>query len=71
MRGGRKPVSGWGRALLLPLVLSGCVSKPAPQVALADVPPALQGTALEQAVTLLPLGGPLQSENAELSGLAW
>jgi hypothetical protein len=52
-------------------VLAGCASKRAQQVPLADVPPALQGTAPEQAVTLLPLGGPLQSENAELSGLAW
>jgi hypothetical protein len=71
MRGEKRPVSWRVRALLLPLVLAGCASKPAQQVPLADVPPALQGTAPEQAVTLLPLGGPLQSENAELSGLAW
>ncbi|AKJ01797.1 hypothetical protein ATI61_103512 [Archangium gephyra] len=71
MRREKRPVSGGIRALLLPLVLAGCASKPAQQVPLADVPPPLQGTAPEQAVTLLPLGGPLQSENAELSGLAW
>jgi hypothetical protein len=51
--------------------MAGCTSSSAQQVPLADVPPALRGTAPEQAVTLLPLGGPLQSENAELSGLAW
>ncbi|KFA91880.1 hypothetical protein Q664_19140 [Archangium violaceum Cb vi76] len=59
------------RALLLPLVLTGCASTLAQKVPLADVPPELQGTAPEQAVTLLPLGGALRSENAELSGLAW
>jgi hypothetical protein len=71
MRGEKRPVRWRDRALLLPLVLTGCASKWAQPVALGDVPPALQGTAPEQAVTLLPLGGPLQSENAELSGLAW
>lgn len=71
MRGEMRPVRWRVRALLLPLVLAGCASKLAPRVPLADVPPALQGTEPEQAVTLLPLGGPLQSENAELSGLAW
>jgi hypothetical protein len=35
------------------------------------VPRELRGTAPEQAVTLLPLGGPLQKDSAELSGLAW
>ncbi|OJT20956.1 hypothetical protein BO221_29120 [Archangium sp. Cb G35] len=59
------------RTLLLPLLLTGCASTPAQKVPLADVPPELQGTAPEQAVTLLPLGGALGSENAELSGLAW
>jgi len=71
MRGEERPVRWRVRALLLPLVVAGCASKPAQQLPLADVPPALQGTAPEQAVTLLPLGGPLQDENAELSGLAW
>ncbi|HEX5754219.1 MAG TPA: hypothetical protein VFZ09_49005 [Archangium sp.] len=68
MRGDNRRVGWRVRALLLPLVLAGCASKQAPA---ANVPLALQGTAPEQAVTLLPLGGPLQSENAELSGLAW
>ncbi len=71
MRGEKSPVMRWVRALLLPLGLAGCTSNSAQQGPLSDVPPALRGTAPEQAVILLPLGGPLQSENAELSGLAW
>ncbi|MDY7226680.1 hypothetical protein [Hyalangium rubrum] len=59
------------RAILLPLGLAGCSSKSSQQVPLAEVPPALRGTAPEGAVTLLPLGGPLQSDRAELSGLTW
>lgn len=61
------------RALVLPwvLVLAGCASCASQPAALANVPPELRGKAPEQPVTLLPLGGPLQSENAELSGLAW
>lgn len=70
MWGDEKPVGWRARALLLPLVLAGCASNPAGRVP-ADVPTELQGTAPEQAVTLLPLGGALRSENAELSGLAW
>ena len=71
MRGEESPVKWLVRALLLPLGLAGCASNCAQQAPLPDVPPALRGTAPEQAVTLLPLSGPLQSENAELSGLAW
>ncbi|HEX8701495.1 MAG TPA: hypothetical protein VF815_21890 [Myxococcaceae bacterium] len=60
-----------GRAFLLTLGLAGCASNSSQQPQPSDVPPASRGTAPEQSVTLLPLGGPLQSENAELSGLAW
>jgi hypothetical protein len=56
---------------MLSLGLAGCASSSSQPVPLADVPPALRGKAPEQAVTLLPLSGPLQSDNAELSGLAW
>jgi hypothetical protein len=59
------------RVLVLSLGLAGCALNCAHPAPLADVPPTLRGTAPEQAVTLLPLGGALQSENAELSGLAW
>ncbi len=63
---------GWKvRALLLTLGLAGCSSNSAQQVPLTEVPLELRGTAPEQAVTLLPLGGPLQHRKAELSGLAW
>ncbi|WP_224371715.1 hypothetical protein [Hyalangium versicolor] len=58
-------------ALLVVLGLAGCTSSCSRPVALAEVPRELQGTAPETAVTLLPLGGPLQSDAAELSGLAW
>jgi len=71
MREANSPVMWMALALLLPLGLAGCASKSAPPASLADVLPALRGTAPEQAVTLLPLGGPLQSKDAELSGLAW
>ncbi len=71
MRGEKSRVRWMVRALLLPLGLAGCTSSSAQQAPLADVPPALRGTAPEQAVTLLPLSGPLQSDKAELSGLAW
>lgn len=67
----RSPVRWTVRALVLSLAMAGCVSSSSQPVALADVPPALRGTAPEQVVTLLPLGGALQSEDAELSGLAW
>lgn len=71
MRGDSSPVRGRTRALLLTLVLAGCAACRGQQLPSEHVPPELRGTAPEQAVTLLPLGGPLQSENAELSGLAW
>ncbi len=71
MRGETSPVRWRVRVLVLSLGLAGCASKSAPTVPLAEVPPALRGTAPEQAVTLLSLSGPLQSANAELSGLAW
>jgi hypothetical protein len=61
----------WAASIMLSLGLAGCASKTAQPAALAEVPPGLRGTAPEQAVTLLPLGGPLQNKNAELSGLAW
>jgi hypothetical protein len=70
MRRDNRPVAWMVRALLLPLGLAGCTSSSSQQVQ-SNVPPALRGTAPEQAVTLLPLGGPLQSDSAELSGLAW
>jgi hypothetical protein len=70
VRGEERLMRWMVRALLLPLGLAGCASSSS-QVPPANVPPELRGTAPEQAVTLLPLGGPLQSENAELSGLAW
>jgi hypothetical protein len=56
---------------MLSLGLAGCASSSSQPAALADVPSELRGKAPEQAVTLLPLSGPLRSENAELSGLAW
>jgi hypothetical protein len=56
---------------MLSLGLAGCATSSSQPAALAGVPSELQGKAREQAVTLLPLSGPLQSENAELSGLAW
>ncbi|HVG59915.1 MAG TPA: hypothetical protein VNA24_15270 [Hyalangium sp.] len=59
------------RALMLLLGLAGCASSSSQPVALAGVPSELRGKAPEQAVTLLPLSGPLQSEKAELSGLTW
>jgi len=60
------------QTLLLTLVLAGGAACRGQQLPSAEVPTTgLHGTAPEQAVTLLPLGGPLQSENAELSGLAW
>lgn len=69
---GEKSLVRWRvRALLITLGLTGCASSSVQPVMLTDAPPALEGTAPEQAVTLLPLGGPLQSQNAELSGLAW
>jgi hypothetical protein len=69
---GEKSAAWWRvRALLLALGLGGCTSSSAQQVPPPDEPPALRGTAPEQAVILLPLGGPLQNKNAELSGLAW
>jgi hypothetical protein len=71
VRGEENPVEWMVRALVLSLGLAGCASNSAQQGPLADVPAELRGTAPEQAVTLLPLGGALQSENAELSGLAW
>jgi hypothetical protein len=71
MRREKSPAKWMVRALLLPLGLAGCTSSSAQQVPLSEVPPALRGTAPEQAVTLLPLSGPLQSDDAELSGLAW
>lgn len=71
MSGEESPVRWMVRALMLSLGLAGCASSSSQPVPLADVPPALRGTAPEQTVTLLPLGGPLQSEDAELSGLAW
>lgn len=71
MRGEKSPVRWMALAMLLPLGWAGCSSNSARQVQSESVPPALRGTAPEQAVTLLALGGPLQSENAELSGLAW
>jgi len=67
----KSPVKWSVRALLLLLGLAGCSSRTVQQVPRSDVPPASRGTAPEQAVTLLPLGGALQSERAELSGLAW
>jgi len=65
------PVKWMARACLLPLWLAGCATTCARPVPLVDVPPSLRGTAPEQAVTLLPLSGPLQGDGAELSGLAW
>jgi hypothetical protein len=59
------------RFLVLSLTLAGCASRPSQPAASANVPPDLRGKAPEQPVTLLPLGGALQSKDAELSGLAW
>lgn len=59
------------RLLVVSLSMAGCASCSSQPVVLADVAPALRGKAPEQPVLLLPLGGALQSENAELSGLAW
>lgn len=71
MRGEAGP-RAWGtRALLLALGLAGGAPGCAQPRPLANVPLELQGTAPEQPVTLLPLGGPLQSPKAEISGLAW
>lgn len=71
VRGEESPVRRMVRALMLSLGLAGCASNSAQPAPLADVPPALRGKAPEQPVVLLSLGGPLQSDNAELSGLAW
>ncbi|HYH96206.1 hypothetical protein, partial [Hyalangium sp.] len=71
MRREESPVKWMARACLLPLWLAGCATTCARPVPLVDVPPSLRGTAPEQAVTLLPLSGPLQGDGAELSGLAW
>ncbi len=71
MSGDKRPVRWMVRALLLPLGLAGCAPNSALQAPPSHVTPALRVTAPEQAVTLLPLSGPLQSANAELSGLAW
>jgi hypothetical protein len=71
MRGEASRVKWVARALLLSLGLSGSTPGCAQSMPLANVPPELQGTAPEQAVTLLPLGDPLQGPKAELSGLAW
>lgn len=64
--------AGWAvQALVVCWGMAGCASCASQPVALANVPPELRGKAPEQPVQLLPLGGALQSENAELSGLAW